>query len=72
VLAGASALFITAADLLLDLAKQDGARALERRLRHYARPTLLCVDEVGCAPRSTETPCGMRDPPVTVAAVTRS
>ncbi|MEO7987367.1 MAG: IS21-like element helper ATPase IstB [Gemmatimonadales bacterium] len=47
VLAGASALFITAADLLLDLAKQDGARALERRLRHYARPSLLCVDEVG-------------------------
>jgi DNA replication protein DnaC len=47
VLAGASARFITASDLLLDLAKQDGARALEARLRHYARPSLLCIDEVG-------------------------
>ena len=33
--------------MLLDLSAQDSARALERRLRHYARPTLLCVDEVG-------------------------
>lgn len=47
VLGGANALFITAADLLLDLAKQETARALEARLRHYAQPTLLCIDEVG-------------------------
>lgn len=47
VLAGQSALFISASDLLLDLAKQDTARALERRLRHYARPHVLCVDEIG-------------------------
>ena len=47
VLAGASARFITAADLLLDLAKQETARALERRLHHYAQPSLLCIDEVG-------------------------
>ena len=42
VLAGHSALFTTAADLLLDLNGQETARALERRLRHYTRPTLLC------------------------------
>ena len=47
VLAGHSALFTTAADLLLDLNGQETARALERRLRHYTRPTLLCVDELG-------------------------
>jgi len=47
VLAGQSALFVSASDLLLDLAKQDTARALERRLQHYARPQLLVVDEVG-------------------------
>ena len=47
VLAGHSALFTTAADLLLDLNGQETARALERRLRHYNRPTLLVVDEVG-------------------------
>ena len=47
VLAGKTALFTTAADLLLDLNGQETARALERRLRHYTRPTLLVCDEVG-------------------------
>jgi DNA replication protein DnaC len=47
VLAGHSVLFVTAAQMLLDLCAQDSARALDRRLKHYARPRLLCVDEVG-------------------------
>ena len=47
VLVGHTALFTTAADLLLDLNGQETARALERRLRHYTRPTLLVVDELG-------------------------
>jgi DNA replication protein DnaC len=47
VLAGHSVLFVTAAQLLLDLAAQDSARSLDRRLRHYCRPTLLCIDEIG-------------------------
>jgi DNA replication protein DnaC len=47
VLAGYGALFISASDLLLDLAKQDTGRALERRLAHYARPHVLCIDEIG-------------------------
>jgi DNA replication protein DnaC len=47
VLAGHSALFLTASDLLLDLNSQDTSRALERRLRAYARPHLLAVDEIG-------------------------
>jgi DNA replication protein DnaC len=47
VTAGHSVLFVTAAQLLLDLAGQDSARALERRFRHYCRPTLLCLDEIG-------------------------
>ena len=47
ILAGHSALFTTAADLLLDLNGQETARALERRLRHYTRPSLLVCDEVG-------------------------
>ena len=46
-MAGHSARFITASDLLLDLNGQETARALERRLRHYARPTLLAIDEIG-------------------------
>lgn len=47
VLAGHTALFTTASDLLLDLNGQETARALERRLKHYARPTLLAIDEIG-------------------------
>ncbi|MDO9311186.1 MAG: ATP-binding protein [Nitrosomonas sp.] len=29
------------------MAAQDGDNALRRRLKHYARPTLLLIDEVG-------------------------
>ncbi len=47
VLQGHSALFIEASRMLLDLGAQESARALERRLRHYAQPELLCIDEVG-------------------------
>jgi DNA replication protein DnaC len=47
VLAGASALFITASELLNDLAARDSASALQRRLRHYCRPQVLAIDEVG-------------------------
>lgn len=45
--AGHSVLFLTAAQMLLDLAAQESARALERRLRYYCRPRLLCLDEIG-------------------------
>jgi len=47
ILAGHTALFITASDLLLDLGKQESARALERRIRYYASITLLAIDEIG-------------------------
>lgn len=47
VLAGHSALFVTASDLLLDLNSQDTARGLERRLRAYTRPQVLAIDEIG-------------------------
>ncbi len=46
-LAGHSALFISAAELLLDLAGQESSRALERRLKHFARISCLCIDEIG-------------------------
>ena len=47
VLAGAHVLCVTAADLLLDLGGQETTRTLERRLRHYVEPRLLCIDELG-------------------------
>ncbi len=48
ILAGHSVRFVTASQLLLDLAAQESARALDRRLRHYGtRTALLIVDEIG-------------------------
>jgi DNA replication protein DnaC len=47
VLAGTHVLFITAAQLLLDLGGQESTRGLARRLNHYATRGLLCLDEIG-------------------------
>ena len=47
VIHGHSALFINAAQMLGDLAAQDGDNALRRRFTHYARPDVLVIDEIG-------------------------
>ena len=47
VLAGHTALFITAGALLGELATLDSDSALRRRLAHYTAPDLLVIDEVG-------------------------
>lgn len=47
VLAGHTALFITAGQLLGELAALDSDQALRRRLKHYAAPDVLIIDEVG-------------------------
>jgi hypothetical protein len=47
ILAGHSTRFLTASELLIDLNGQATARALERRLRMYAKPALLAIDEIG-------------------------
>ena len=44
---GHTALFVQAAQMLVDLGAQDSATALERRIKHYVKPKLLCIDEVG-------------------------
>jgi DNA replication protein DnaC len=46
-LEGATCLFTTAGQLLGELASLDSDSALRRRLRHYAAPDLLVIDEVG-------------------------
>ena len=47
VMHGHSALFVNAAQMLGDLAAQDGDNALRRRFAHYARPDVLVIDEIG-------------------------
>jgi len=47
VMQGHTVLFTTAANMLNDLAAQDGDNALRRRLTYYAKAKLLIIDEVG-------------------------
>jgi DNA replication protein DnaC len=47
VIDGHTVLFTNAGQLLGDLCALDSDSALRRRLRHYARPQLLVIDEVG-------------------------
>ena len=47
VLAGHTALFIAAGELLGELAATDSDAALRRKLRHYVAPELRVIDEVG-------------------------
>lgn len=46
-IAGNTVLFASAGQLLGDLCALDSDAALRRRLRYYARPKLLVIDEVG-------------------------
>jgi DNA replication protein DnaC len=47
VLAGQTVRMVTASELLCDLAAQEGSTALVRRIRRYASPGLLVIDELG-------------------------
>lgn len=47
VIRGHSVLFTTAGQMLNELTAQDGNNALQRKIKHYSQPTLLCIDEVG-------------------------
>jgi DNA replication protein DnaC len=52
-IAGHTVRFTTAGHLLSDLAALDSDTALRHRLRHYAQPSLLVIDEVGYLSYST-------------------
>lgn len=47
VMKGYTVRFVTASAMLNELACQESSPALNRRLKQYAGPQLLCVDEVG-------------------------
>lgn len=47
VLHGHTALFTTAGQMLNELAAQNSDNALRRRLKHYALPGVLVIDEIG-------------------------
>jgi DNA replication protein DnaC len=65
--AGHRVLFATASDWVARLADAHHAGHLQAELARLSRYPLLVVDEVGCAPRGAEVPCGMRGPPLVIA-----
>jgi DNA replication protein DnaC len=46
-LAGHTVRFVTASQMLNNLAAQEGASGLQRHLARYTSPRLLCIDELG-------------------------
>lgn len=51
---GHTALFTTAMNMLNDLAAMESGRALSRRIKHYAKPDILVIDEIGYLASSAE------------------
>jgi DNA replication protein DnaC len=47
VLAGHTVRFVSASEMLNDLAAKDSTASLHRRLQRYCRPRLLAIDELG-------------------------
>jgi DNA replication protein DnaC len=47
ILFGHTSLFVTAGEMLNELAAQDGDNALRRRMKFYSQPTVLVIDEMG-------------------------
>jgi DNA replication protein DnaC len=47
VMHGHTILFTTAGHMLNELTSQDGDKALNRKIKYYVKPTLLCIDELG-------------------------
>lgn len=54
ILSGRTARFLTASELLNELAAQESSGALLRRLRRYSHPEILAIDEVGYLATSSE------------------
>ena len=54
ILRGMTARFLTASELLNDLAAQESSAGLIRRLKRYSQPHILAIDEVGYLATSSE------------------
>lgn len=47
IIRGSNVLFISASDMLSELASTDGNNALRRRIKYYVQPSVLVIDEIG-------------------------
>jgi IstB-like ATP binding protein len=60
--AGHRVAFATAAAWVNLLAEAADDRQLTKTIARYGRVDLLCIDELGCAPRGAALPGGVQDP----------
>ncbi len=65
--AGYSIYFTSLDDMVRNLKAAESAGRLVNKLGTYLRPSVLVVDEVGCAPRGADGSRGMRGPPPVLA-----
>jgi DNA replication protein DnaC len=65
--AGFSIYFTTLDDLVRRLRTAEATGRFNRQLAAYLRPSVLVVDEVGCAPRGADGSRGRRCPPPVIA-----
>ena len=47
ILNGYNVLFVSATDMLSELATADGSNALRRKIKYYVQPSILVIDEIG-------------------------
>ena len=66
--AGHRVYYTTASDLAARCRKAAIEGRWEPTMRFFNGPSVLIIDELGCAPRGAEGSCGLRDPPLVVAA----
>jgi DNA replication protein DnaC len=66
-MAGYRVRYTLATKLVNELAEAADDKQLTKTISRYGRVDLLCVDELGCAPRGAEKPCGRRSPPLVIA-----
>ena len=70
--AGYRTYFTTAADLVAALTSAHLEGSWSAKMRTYTGPSVLVIDELGCAPRGAISPGGQRGPPPAAATAGRS
>lgn len=66
-MAGYRVKYVLATKLANELVEAADERQLTKTIARYGRGDLLCIDELGCAPRGADGSRGMRGPPLVIA-----
>lgn len=61
--------YTLATKLSNELVEAADEKQLNKTITRYGRVDLLCIDELGCAPRGADGSRGMRGPPPVLAGI---